>query len=92
MPDLKTHIAALRLTWIKRFKTATLKWKNIANINYPQLEHIQNYNPDYLCQKVKNNSFWEHVLLAYKLLYYKVNQQVQRKSWQNPFIVINRWK
>ena len=66
IPDIKKHISALKLMWIRKLFITTHKWKNIATNNFPFLRNLQCYGPCYLCMSAKNNTFWAHTFKAYK--------------------------
>ena len=72
IPDIKTYILALKLTWIKKLKISNHKWRNIPMELYPFLHQLEFYGPCFFNQTVKNNSFWSDVFKAYGIFFSKV--------------------
>ena len=72
IPDIKTYILALKLTWIKKLKISNHKWRNIPMELYPFLHQLECYGPCFFNQTVKNNSFWADVFKAYGIFCSKV--------------------
>ena len=73
IPDIKTYILALKLTWIKKkLKISNHKWRNIPMELYPFLHQLECYSPCFFNQTVKNNSFWSDVFKAYGIFFSKV--------------------
>lgn len=73
IPDLHTYIASLKIMWIRKLRTSSHKWITIAKSNFPFLNNLQCYGPNYVCIRAKNKTFWLQVYDAYKKLFYKVN-------------------
>ena len=72
IPDIKTYILALKLTWIKRLNISNHKWRNVPMELYPFLHQLECYGPCFFNQTVKNNSFWSDVFKVYGIFFSKV--------------------
>ena len=65
IPDIRMHIAALKLTWLRKFNRSNHKWKNIINTVYPKMKHIDKLGTGlYINPNV--NCFWRDVFSSYK--------------------------
>ena len=72
IPDIKTYILALKLTWIKKLKISNHKWRNLPMELYPFLHQLECYGPCLFNQTVKNNFFWSDVFKAYGIFFSEV--------------------
>jgi hypothetical protein len=73
IPDIKVLISALKLTWIRKYKNAQHKWKNVIRDDFEYLDKFDDYGPEIVNKYSGGNKFWMEVFSAYKDYYYKVN-------------------
>ena len=80
IPDIKTQIESLKMTWVKKIYIGTQKWKNILIAKCPEISTIGLYGPSKLLS-CNCNSFWKDVFLSYKrftnCVPYEEEQEVQ---------------
>ena len=64
IPDIKTQIESLKMTWVKKIILGTQKWKHILQANCPEISTIGVYGPQKMLT-CKCNSFWKDVFRSY---------------------------
>ena len=65
IPDLKTYIQALKLTWMKRILNEdSVKWKSILKKKPPDIVNLKKYGAS-LLERKHINPFWNDVFGAY---------------------------
>ena len=64
MPDIKTQIYSLKMTWVKKLYVGTPKWKHILQVSCPEINMIGMYGPHRLLN-CKCNLFWKDVFMSY---------------------------
>ena len=69
IPDIKTYITSLKLTWFRKYKKSKHKWKSIVDEMIPCLKNINKYGPMYKDKINTRNKFWEDCLDAYRIYY-----------------------
>ena len=72
LPQLKTFISALKLTWIRKFINTNHKWKNIALVKYPFIKNTERYGSIVANVYSKYNAFWTQVFKAYDEFHNKI--------------------
>ena len=72
IPNLRKFVAALKLSWIRKFQQTNHKWKMIAEYNFPMLNDLDKYGPEIASTFIKSNHFWKDVFISYKEFFYKV--------------------
>lgn len=72
LPDVKTLITALKLTWIRKYKNSSHKWKSIVTEGFTQISQLEIYGPEITNKYVGGNVFWTEVFNAYREFFYKV--------------------
>ena len=92
LPNLKSFVQALKLTWIRKFSQTNHKWKNIASQNYPFLRQIECFGPNITTLYNKHNSFWTQVFNAYTTLFYKIYPQNSMELLAEPLCFNERIK
>ena len=70
-PDIKIFVLSLKLSWIRRAKKSTHKWKDIFLNNFPDWPFIEQHGPEYVSKFTKYNTFWADVFDSYKHYFYK---------------------
>ena len=79
---------ALKLIWIRKFKTSTHKWKNVAAAVYREILQFEQLGS--AVPYVENqNKFWSNVFQAYDQLASKVNIEKPEEMLAEP-IFCNR--
>ena len=71
IPNLKSLVLALKVTWLRKLTLTNHKWKSIAVNDIPRLKRIELFGPN--IKPININYFWKEVFTAYHTLYYKVN-------------------
>ena len=90
LPDIKQHISALKLTWIRKLCNTNHKWKNILLANHPFLNRLQHIGPNFADKLRDGNSFWADVFRVYKTFYYKVEPRNDTQVLAEPIMQNNR--
>jgi hypothetical protein len=72
IPDLRKFISALKLTWLRKFKLSSHKWKNIFIEEYSYIDSINMYGPEIKNKYKIENPFWKEVFVDYYEFFYKV--------------------
>ena len=65
VPDIRSFIQALKITWIRKFITTGHKWKVIANKVNPHLNKINQYGHNFTFVGNASNVFWRDTFKAY---------------------------
>ena len=86
VPDVRNYIFALKLTWIRKFKSTGHKWKNVAVEMYPFLNDLEKRGASFVVERARNNLFWEHVFKAYKLICKTVSPCSSRELLAEPVL------
>ena len=71
IPDIKTFINALKLTWIQKLQKTEHKWKDILTHVYPDINKTQILGPGLYGNSNHANKFWEDVFKIYDQFWYK---------------------
>ena len=58
IPDIRSYITALKLTWIRKYHNTTHKWKTIVDAICPYMQNINKYGPSATLIKPNKNAFW----------------------------------
>lgn len=90
LPDIRQHIYALKLTWVRKLCNTSHKWKNILLANFPLISRIQEIGPNFFQVSRQVNSFWKDVFIAYKRFYYKIEPKSDLEVLAEPIMFNNR--
>ena len=92
IPDIKTYIQALKLTWLKKInKENPPKWVHILKIaSTDNFNFHQNGPATYI--KKSLNPFWSNVFEAYDNLNYKVNPETPQELLAEPIFNNGKFK
>ena len=90
LPDIRQHIYALKLTWIRKLCNTGHKWKSILLTNFPFLSRIQHIGPNFTEMSRNRNKFWADVFVAYKSFYYKIEPKTDSQVLAEPILHNNR--
>ena len=71
IPELKTFVSSLKLSWIRKVERSSHKWKTIFLANFPNWEDGEKYGPEFVSNFRKHNIFWTEVFEAYQQFFYK---------------------
>ena len=71
IPDVKTFVLSLKLSWIRKVERSEHKWKTVFLANFPQWPEKEKYGPEFVASFTKYNLFWNEVFKAYNSFYYK---------------------
>ena len=66
IPDIKQYMKALKIAWIRKFKTTHHAWKQVALQSYPKLGDLEKLGPSLYCAEKQDNSFWTDVFHSYR--------------------------
>lgn len=66
IPDIRKYIYALKLSWIRKFRTSDHKWTRIAEKMYPLLKNLECYGSAILSRYFNSNRFWTDTFKAYR--------------------------
>ena len=69
IPDIKTYITALKLTWIRKYNSTKHKWKSIVDKICPFIKTINKYGPMYALNKPVINKFWSNCFTALQIFH-----------------------
>ena len=67
IPDIKTYIKALKLTWLRKLYQNQPNWRRFLQATCPEIDSIKTYRPSMLTAR-KVNPFWINVFQAYENL------------------------
>ena len=90
IPDIKKFIMALKLTWIRKFKNNTHKWKNIILEDFPFFDKLEMYGPEIIKKYKAGNPFWSEVFASYKEYFYKLEVTNSEELLAEPVCYNNR--
>ena len=66
IPDLNVFASSLQLSWIRKIKKSSHKWKNIILEICPYLNEIENFGPEILIRHTEGNFFGSKSLIHTK--------------------------
>ena len=66
VPDINAFISSLQLTWLRKVKSSTHKWKNIILKTCPYINTFEHFGPEILNMYNDGNIFWQQVFKVYK--------------------------
>ena len=92
LPDIRQHIYALKLTWIRKLCSTDHKWKSILFANFPFISKIKHIGPNFTEISRNKNKFWIDVCAAYKSFYYKIEPKTDSQVLAEPIMNNNRIK
>ena len=92
LPELRTFIKALKLTWIRKLIITKHKWKHTIIQVYPFLDNLNHFGPNLGTSYPALNNFWTEVLEAYHTLFYKLEPQTENEILAEPVCFNNRIK
>ena len=92
LPDIKTFILSLKLSWMRKIENSSHKWKTIFLNNFPQWDMIQQYGPEYIAKFTKHNHFWNDVFDAYKMFFYKCTPKQSADLFAEPLFYNDRFQ
>ena len=92
IPDIKTYIQALKLTWLRRTSNENGgKWKSILKKQIPEIETLNEFGSTVL--KNKNvNPFWKDVFKSYEELYVKHKPNTSEELLAEPLFFNEHFK
>jgi hypothetical protein len=90
IPDLKMLISALKLTWIRKYKSSQHKWKSVINDDFEYFDRIDMYGPEIVNKYVGRNNFWTEVFCSYKDFFYKVRMKKVEEILTEPILFNKR--
>ena len=91
IPDIKVFIQALKLSWIRKLYTRSLKWKKILLVVCPEISVIDNLGPDRY-QTSRLNTFWKDAFLAYSRLAKQVKIETEEDLLCEPLYYNEKFK
>ena len=65
IPDIKTYIKALKLTWLRKLYQNQPNWRRFLQATCPEIDSIKTYRPSMLTAR-KVNPFWINVFQGYE--------------------------
>ena len=92
LPELKTFVQSLKLSWIRRAEKTSHKWKHIFLSNFPKWPNFNKHGPEYLSGFTKYNQFWTDVFDAYYVFYYKCIPQNAAEVLAEPICYNKRFQ
>ena len=57
IPDIKTYIKALKVTWLRKLHRNKPNWRKFLHAKCPEIDLIETYGPSMLTAR-KANPFW----------------------------------
>jgi len=70
IPQIKSFMNALKLTWIRKLKTTNHRWKQIACQMYQDMDNINMYGPSIYGKEVHSSRFWEDTFIVVECSFY----------------------
>ena len=64
IPNVKSYIKALKLSWIKKISFSNHKWKHIFVSVNPFVHHFKSYGTDIPLGDLSHSEFWKNVFLC----------------------------
>ena len=91
IPDIKTYIKSLKLSWIKKVIASNLPWKSILTYVYPESQKVE-YVGCKLPKSNKLNAFWKNVFYSYEILGDNTIVTCSEEALAEPIFYNNRFK
>ena len=91
IPDIKTHIKALKLAWLRNLYQNKPNWSKILQAICPEIDSLKTYGPSMLTAR-KVNPFWINVFQAYENLSDRVDLNSASELLIKPLLLNNKVK
>ena len=91
IPDIKTYIKALKLTWLRKLYQNKPNWRTILQATCPEIDSVKTYGPSMLTAR-KVNPFWINVFETYENLSDRVGLNSASELLIEPLFLNNKFK
>jgi hypothetical protein len=84
VPDIKSFILSLKLTWLRKFSKSNHSWKNVISELFPKIKLLEKLGAQFPIYEHTINTFWFDVFQSYKIFSGKIVINVEKDFLAEP--------